>query len=189
MDVSRFLKVSFSFDLYINWLPNQETIDYVKRVNGLVKLCISQAAFFRYSLSAFVNLEDICITRASQINDLETMATNLINLKQIYFLQASINQIMVFITQSVTLKRIKIKNLRIGLNKVEVIDLIELNKARERLERAQKITILVMNDLHCKYWHLTHNSTRTEREGVSEKFIALKSFCESKLKWKSICQK
>lgn len=140
------LKLSFDF------LPNQETIDSATTIRGLVKLCIGLLCY-PVSLSNFVNLEELCIRQARQINNLEMLAKNFKNLKRIYFTRANIDHIMMFVTRTATLKAMKVEILTGLCNfwekpKTNVIDLLALNRAREQLEGAEKVTILVDNEVY-----------------------------------------
>lgn len=80
------------------------------------------------------------------VADLEILPNNLINLKYIRFASASIDDIMPFIRRSVDLKRISIYEFEAGVHfntDTHVIDLLALNREREKLPDADKITLYV----------------------------------------------
>lgn len=90
--------------LYIWEIPNQEVIDRLLAVNGLVKL------FFRFAskdvaLSTLNRLEELNARDSDVIAHLEAAANNLIKLKRIQFDNVRLNDIVPFVKRSVCLKK------------------------------------------------------------------------------------
>lgn len=124
-------------------------IDQLASLTGLVKLYVSQPEE-QIELSALKNLEELFIISSDQIIDFRALATNLTNLKMIHLNYASSDEIVPFISQAVKLEEIVIEFLQDGIKQNEniIIDLFALNKAREKLDGAQKVTLYVRENIY-----------------------------------------
>lgn len=101
-------------------------------------------------MSALVNLGELCVSNANCISDLKMVASNLVNLKRIHFGTASIDQIMMFIARTAKMELIKVNNLMNGTHfntTTNIINLLALNRAHEQLEGAEKVTLLINEDI------------------------------------------
>lgn len=94
------------------------------------------------------------------------IATNLPNLERIYFNQASTDDILPFIRSSAKLKTIKIKRFQSGTR--GFIDLLALNREREKFLGAKKLTIYID-----QYFIL---SAKWSNEPTRCKFVELRRF-------------
>lgn len=149
----------YNFDLIINMLKklyehgfyrklqyaisrlSKKKLIQLATLNGLVQL---HAVVYSEPLtfSAFKNLEELRLTAPTNIDDLGTLPKNLINLKRIGFRKASIDDIMPFVKHSVVMQKIYVHCLVASNQDSEIIiDLLAMNKEREQLPDAQKITL------------------------------------------------
>lgn len=132
-------------------------IDQLATLNGLVKLQVDKndvlmvrfglglGKMDRLGLSALKSLEEIYVKNCD-ITDLPALSNELTNLKCIRFDSASIEDIMLLIEQSSELQKIKIEIIQHGMHfsrDTNVIDLLAMNKEREKLPSAQKVTLYV----------------------------------------------
>lgn len=141
----------------------QNMITQMAALKAVVKLKFMQCEN-RVDLSAFsqsVHLETLFIKSSDQIMDLQTMATNCINLKVIHFGTAQIAHIKILIEKAVNLSEIVIDHLiNDNFADEQIIDLSLLNNKREGLDRAQiakkdkkakkaeKVTIFVQEEMY-----------------------------------------
>ncbi|XP_031629056.1 uncharacterized protein LOC116344599 [Contarinia nasturtii] len=129
---------------------NQKIIEELKSVKALVKVAANSRQNY-INLSCLINLEELCITCTHAVNDLEHLPNALTNLRRIYFLDASTDDILPFIHRAPKLNKIKVRCLRGGIHFDEqsnVIDLKALNEEREKVGFATKITFYVKEDVY-----------------------------------------
>lgn len=149
-------------------MPNQGFVDQIAPLNVIVKLRTATDGN-SIKLSDLKSLEELCIDSSKLIADFHGLPKSLLNLERIEFLQASSDAIVPFIAQAVKLKRMKVKRLKSGIHfnaDTNVIDLVTLNDQREKLIRAQKVTIYVQEDIYL--------STKWAFEETNYSFIRLK---------------
>lgn len=149
-------------------IQNRELIDQLTNVNELIKVLFF---FFSdpFALSPLKNLEEIYVDRSKYIADLEILPYNLINFKRIHFYAASIDDIMPLIKRSVKMQRIKVDILEGGVHfneNTKVIDLLTLNRTREQLTDAKKMTLYVTDRIYL--------ATKWAMKGTDFGFIRLK---------------
>lgn len=120
--------------MHFDIISSQETLNQLATVKGLSGL---QAIVVNDSLSfpALETLEELKISNIKKIADLASIKTNL---KRLEFVSADFNDIMPFIRESVEMRTIKIEYFFDCS-----IDLLKLNKEREKLQNAHKITMYV----------------------------------------------
>lgn len=95
-------------------------------------------------LSGLINLEELCVFNGTKITDWTDLPLTLTKLEQIQILQASMAEILPFISNSKNLEKIHIMNFYSADGYQEfVINLAALNKEREKLDGACKTTIYV----------------------------------------------
>lgn len=119
------LELNFSKD-------SQITSDELAMLNGLVKL-------------NFHKMEQ------TSIIDAEKLAITLVNLNEMQFSGANFDDIIPFVRQSVQLQKIQASCLGDGVHfnkRTKIIDLVTLNRERQQLPNAQKITLHVDEDVY-----------------------------------------
>lgn len=122
--------------LYLVNILNQETVDRLATVSGLVKLCANVRSV-AVRLSALKDLEEISWFKSDDIADLKILASNCINLERISFDSASIEDIMPLIRQAVELQRIKLDCIDDGMyfsEHTNVLDLYALSRERNNCQ-------------------------------------------------------
>lgn len=137
--------------LYFFKVLNQNVLDQLINLNGLVKISVDWNKPIKFNVSALKNLEELHAYTSEKICDLDILATDLIHLNRIHFVVANINDIIPFIRRSKKVQKIKVKLLRPGTHfniNTKVIDLLALNSEREQLPRAQKITLYVTEEIY-----------------------------------------
>ncbi|XP_031635376.1 uncharacterized protein LOC116348494 [Contarinia nasturtii] len=115
----------------------QAFINQLASVKGLVKFHFELKTHLL--LGTLRNLEELG-TATNFISDLKLIPHMLSKLKRLYFIKASSDDILPFICHAKKVNKIKVECL-FGLNKI--LDLLALNKEREKLVGAHKITIYV----------------------------------------------
>lgn len=158
-------------NLYLDSICSQEQINQLATLNGLTKLHIAKYKK-PYAFSSLNKIDELHVEKSDCIADLEILPNNLINLKRITFNRAGIDDIMPFIRRSVELQTITVRSLLKGryFKKASidnsVIDLLALNRERQKLPDAQKITL---NCFECVY-----APTKRAMRGTDFELIRLK---------------
>lgn len=151
---------------------NQERVDQIATVSGLVILCGNVESVVR--LSALKNLEEIAMNNSGDIADLKILASNCINLERISFNAARIEHIIPLIRQAAELQKIKLDFIRDGMHfnsSTNVLDLYALNRERERLTNACKTTLYVKETIYlATKWALKETDLGLIRLKRSESF-------------------
>lgn len=128
--------------LYIS--NQQELIDEIAALKSLTKLYIIFDEANSITLPILNDLEEICIHRTEDISNLEDVATKFPNLKRAHLRSGTSTELLMFVKRTVNLMKIKVDYLEDGLHfngKNNILDLIELNKQRQQLNEAEKVTI------------------------------------------------
>lgn len=127
---------------------NQQHIDRLALLN-IVKL---QAGFEEnVILSSLNNLEELYVYDSRRVMDFSKLATNLQHLRQIEFYCESFDAILPFVSHARNLKRIKFEIIQNGAyfnTETKVVKLRALNKEREKLSNAERITIYVYEEIY-----------------------------------------
>lgn len=123
-------------------IQNQGEIDQLASLNVLAELDVK--------LAPLKDLEELCMFTTRLIDDFDLLANELINLRRIYFYLANISDILPFVRRSVELLRIMVYSLEGKDFKkfTNVIDLRAMNREREHLPNAQKITLFVKEEIY-----------------------------------------
>lgn len=109
----------------------------------LVNLCLDYLKDSNIKCAIDLRKLEVFIPLNVRIDALEILAKNLVNLERIVFRAASFSQILPFIHQSRKLKEVRVCLLTEGMCFNRVLNLLELNNQREKLNGAQKVTIYV----------------------------------------------
>ncbi|XP_031620762.1 uncharacterized protein LOC116339185 [Contarinia nasturtii] len=128
----------------------QEVIDQLASVKGLVSFCDVSNTNFTIKIGALRNLEELYMFNSYCITDLKILPHILLKLKCIHILWANSDDILPFICHSKNLNKIRVYNLSSGshCNAYKILDLFALNKEREKLVGAHKITIYIREDMY-----------------------------------------
>lgn len=135
------------FDLPFGF--EQETVHKLATVDALAKLVANSRHSF-IDISPLIKLEELCIT-SNAVNDLAHLPDTLTNLKRLYFLEATCDDILPFIRRSTKLAKIRVNRLYHGKHfedNKNILDLLALNKEREKLAFAKRVTIYVKEDIY-----------------------------------------
>lgn len=136
--------------LFFYEITTQNTIYQLTTVNGLDSLFIYKA-LVRFELPELRSLVELCVYKKSSKIDLDHVLDELVNLKRIYFCFSHLDDIIPFIQRSASLERIRVDCLRYGPQfneNTKVIDLPTLNRLRQQLPGARKITFYVREDVY-----------------------------------------
>ncbi|XP_055301895.1 uncharacterized protein LOC129568251 [Sitodiplosis mosellana] len=139
-----FKQLHVYFDLPFGF--EQEIIDHLATVDGLVKL-VANSRHSYINISSLIKLEELCIT---SLNDLEHLPDTLTNLKRLYILEATSDDILPFIRRATKLTKIKVNRMYYGKHfeqSKNILDLPGLNEERGKLAFAKKIMIYVKEDI------------------------------------------
>lgn len=114
-------------------------------VRGIERLALLSPFLDCSTLPPFTNLEELLFRRCPDIERSKVLANNLANVRRISIGFADINNILPFIQHCPKLRQIKIRRLRIEnhFDSRNIIDLLALNRERQKLPDACKITIFV----------------------------------------------
>ncbi|XP_055303133.1 uncharacterized protein LOC129568837 isoform X3 [Sitodiplosis mosellana] len=128
--------------LFVTHIDEEYTNEIVS-VRGLEKLCIKNY-IQSYNLPLVTNLKELSIMDTTPTADMEILANGLVNLERLYLCKTTYNDILPFIRQSVKLNRIIVKGVYFSEN---IFKVSTMNKEREKLKNARKVTIYVPDDL------------------------------------------
>lgn len=132
---------------------DQDVADQIAPVHGLKKFMIS---FIddpeMFILPCTPTLKELVIENISEIEGLDAVARNLVNLERLEINNITREQMLTFIGSSTKLNNITVKSLSQSSPWADkVIDLVELNKEREKLaitRRAQKVMVFVSEAIY-----------------------------------------
>lgn len=127
----------------------QKHINQLATLNVLVKLQV--ACIDSVKLSSLNSIEELYVGESQNIADLSDLAMNLQNLERIEFFTAFSDEILAFIRHSVKLKKVRVFDFGDGIHfntDTKIVDLVALNKEREQLNGAQKLTFYVKEDIY-----------------------------------------
>lgn len=100
----------------------------------------------QFNLSSLINLEELAIFEISHIDDIDVSLRRLTKLNFIHLVKGTISNILPFIWQLPAIRKICIDSIKNGdhfNSKSNVVDLSALNRGREQLRNATKLTIYV----------------------------------------------
>ncbi|XP_055306167.1 uncharacterized protein LOC129570540 [Sitodiplosis mosellana] len=132
--------------LFIDYIDNQTDMDRITSVRGMEKLYLNRVHLgTEATITPTPDLRELCIEDDEYFENWQSMATNLVNIERIYFMQAKADVIASFMRYAPKLKEIKVQYLLGGTHfeRGGVINLSGLNKERKRLAGACKVTIYV----------------------------------------------
>lgn len=116
---------------------NQETIDQFTTVRGIDEIHIHEIEE-KCDFSHWINIKSLELSDYyDHSNHVNALAANLMNLQYLQFGEANVNDILPFVQRSEKLKRIEIHSFQ------GKMDLMQLNKEREKLPEAHKVIIYI----------------------------------------------
>lgn len=129
-----------SLHMFITFVDRQNCMQKLFSVKSLEML----GGFVISIENPLMKLKELDINKGSEINNLNTFPNKMPELERIYFSEATVNDILPFICHSYKLKIMKIDQLLDGIYLENgVLDLVVLNKEREKLNKARKVVIYV----------------------------------------------
>lgn len=132
-----------------SWIDDQQIIDQILSLKSLEKLCLRNITV-KISFPSFPNLKMLSFYAYEHFAELNI--NHLVNLEQIYFVFASINDIVPFIVSCAKLSKITVDHLENGIYfKNDIINLSALNNEREKLAGAQKLLFYVPETILLKH--------------------------------------
>lgn len=148
---------------FITWKDNDEVWEQMTTLSGLVLLSVgSGQGNSLIKLSRFSSISELSITQKHSISDYWTLSTSLTNLERPQIWQASSDDILPFIRESVKLHKIKMDFLGSGAHfdvQTNIFDLRAFNQERQHLIGARKLTIYVKEKIYlATKWKLTETN-------------------------------
>lgn len=118
-------------------------------VKGLAKLAVMNPHEL-VNLASLTDLEELFMGSSNFIADLKDLPAKLINLKRVQFLITSLNDILILIRGARKLNKLKFNLIRNESSDefIDFLDLLMLNKEREKLSGASKIIIYVREKIY-----------------------------------------
>lgn len=124
-----------------SWIDDHDEIDQITSLEGLEKLCL-RTVYVRINLPPLPKLKQLSFYAYEHF--LELNIDHLMNIEQVYFVFASMNDIARFIAGCAKLTQITVDHLENGVHfKNGIIDLSALNDERQKLANAQMISFYV----------------------------------------------
>lgn len=147
-----------SLHLFVTHIDEEYTSE-MQTVHGLEKVCIKN--FIQcYELPLVISLKELSIMDTTPTVDMDALAHGLINLERLYLCKTTYNDILPFIRHSIKLNRIILKDPYYNEN---VFKVSTMNREREQLKNARKVTIYVPDDLFVTIkWATTNGDTNLE---------------------------
>lgn len=124
---------------------NAQFIDRLPSIHALEKLSIKKLSNAN-SLVGLTNLRQLAISDCTDTINFEEAAKRLEHLERVLLQSATYDQLLSFVQMSTKLKHIKLMA-KDESNFIESIDLIKLNREREKLFGAQKVGIYVSDNV------------------------------------------
>lgn len=132
---------------------------HIASLPALEKLCTRKWTGC-FSLTQLTNLKELAILNDANSNDMKIMASNLVNLQRVYIGNATIDDVMPFIRLAPKVTKIKVIPKDEASFNGGTLKLLTLNRQREKLFGAQKITIFVPDNIFLKTkWNTEHGDT------------------------------
>lgn len=113
------------------------------------------------------DVKSIAICYGDEILNMRSIPSKLLNLQRVYFSEITSDRIWPFVCYSPKLRQIKIRHLK-DPNSFGMIDFLALNKQRQKLNGATKVTIYVKEDVYL--------ATKWSNEIIAFSLVDLKRF-------------
>lgn len=129
----------------VAWIERQDDVDQITSLPALEQLCLKSISI-KIDLPQMITLKELCIYAYEHFDQLDVC--NLVNVEQIYFAYASIDDILPFISDCKNLKQITVNHLDSGrCMKNGIINMFALNAKRKQLAGARKLIFYINEKL------------------------------------------
>lgn len=142
--------------------------DKLASIHGLDTLIVVNIDNQSYNLPILSDLKELAFKDGSCPNNLNSLATSLVHLERLFMYNATINDVLLFMRRSPKLNKMKVllhDVAKFGLKfKFDggILNLSLLNKEREKLLNARKVTIYVPEDVYIKTkWAMNGDTNRS----------------------------
>lgn len=130
---------------------NQESSDQLISLKGLELLCVRNFTH-TFSLTGLMNLKELAILNGANPVDMDILANHLIKIERLYVKNATLDDILPFIRRSTNLNKIKVNKIKAFARSETsfengILNLVRLNKEREKLIGARKLLIFVPDNI------------------------------------------
>lgn len=135
---------------------DQKCSEHIVSLHGLESLSIRQFGEC-HKLAQLTDLKELTILDGTKATDVDTLANGLDNLERIFIQNATYNQMIPFICRSTKLNKFKIFPKDENCFNAGIICLPFLNREREKLDGARKVTVYVPDNVFLKTKWATKN--------------------------------
>lgn len=135
--------------------PNETISTQLNSLKGLEKLCIKNLINC-YSLPQLTNLKELAVYNGNAA-DMEILANAFVNLQRLFMRNATMDHLLPFIRRSPNLIKAKIAPASGTDFNGGILKLQTLNKERDKLATARKVTIYVQDSIFLKTKWTTRN--------------------------------
>lgn len=150
----------FYKSLHLSMIYTDEEVDYQEWINKMADLNAFERLIANQdvNLSHLTHLRELCIWEDHTATDMEVLATNLTNLERLFFYKATTDDILPFFTHSKKLKTVKVYQFHGGaLLRAGALNLIALNREREKLKIKRTVFVCVENDIYLATKYMSKN--------------------------------
>lgn len=132
---------------------DQQTTEIIAALPCLDKLYLSNYIAYAIFLPQLHNLKELSFRSCPEFFEPEILATKFPSLERVFFEQANFSDILPFIHRLAKLEKINVDHFKNERNLDFVLDLVAMNKQREKLPDARKVTIFIEETvyLHTKW--------------------------------------
>lgn len=133
--------------IYTEFTVNQNDMNHIASVKGLEKLYAKSEQI--ETLPPLPDLKELCIGYSvnRDLDRIDRITSNLMNVERIHFHTITSNEMMSFIRHAANVREIKISALKGGIYfENNIVDVSQLNKEREKLMNACKVTIYIQEN-------------------------------------------
>lgn len=137
--------------LYVPGQKEEHRIDEMAKLNSLIKLFIFYNPSEPLTLPILNDLREIRVNNTREIFNLADVAIKFPNLERVCLEGATSTDLLMFISRTVNLIKIEVVTLSAGINFDEnknILDLVALNKERQKLSEAEKVTLYVDEEVY-----------------------------------------
>lgn len=129
----------------------QDNFDGITILKSVTKLYIGYVKNGPIKLPIFADLKEICIRRSDEISNMVDVASKFQNLERVDLGRCSSTELVLFISLTVKLLKIKVNDLSAGIHYDDngnILDLVRLNNLRQKLNVSDKLTLYVKENIY-----------------------------------------
>lgn len=130
---------------------SQQTINEMPPMHDLKSLCLdhTDSDHDDIILPKWLDLTELKVSSYCNLLNVDVLARQLVNLRQLHLQCVSLNDLMEFVRYSVNLTKIKVERLDDDDDEQNIIvDVTALNEEREKLKGAQKLLIFIQEEVY-----------------------------------------